>query len=155
MAASGKKSNAVVVSGRRAPLKRDDVKRVVSAVLDAVLSGEGRGGVEVSVLFTDDDEMRGLNKRYRKIDKATDVLSFEMDDLGGGEGGPVMLGDIVISVERARVQAASYGVAPAEETARLLVHGALHLLGYDHEKGGKEAARMKRKEAALLKSLGM
>ena len=141
-AGSERGANRVLVSGKRAPLGRGDVKAVVRAVLQS----EGVAAAEVSVLFTDDEEIRGLNKKYRKQDKATDVLSFEMDD-------EVMLGDIVISVDKVKAQALACGVTPAEETARLLVHGTLHLLGYDHDGGGKEATRMKRKEEEVLKGL--
>lgn len=96
--------------------------------------------------MTDDSGIRELNRRYRSIDKPTDVLSFPMDD-------PLLLGDVVVSVEMARAQARDYGVTCDDEVVRLLVHGTLHLLGYDHVRGGRQAARMKRKEEALLKGL--
>ena len=89
-----------------------------------------------------------LNREYRGKDRPTDVLSFPMDD-------PVLLGDVVISIERAAEQAERYGFSEDEELARLLVHGTLHLLGFDHKNGGRQAAKMKRKEEelwALLKA---
>jgi probable rRNA maturation factor len=100
----------------------------------------------VSILLTDDTGIKELNNLYRNIDRPTDVLSFPMKD-------PYMLGDIVISVERAREQAACYGVPFDEELARLIVHGTLHLLGYDHAKGGRQASKMKKKEEELLRGL--
>ncbi len=97
--------------------------------------------------MTGDGEVKELNRKYRNIDRPTDVLSFPMKD-------PYMLGDVVISVERAAQQAARYGVTVEGEVTRLLVHGTLHLLGYDHARGGRQAAKMKRKEEELLGGLG-
>ncbi|MBE9527989.1 MAG: rRNA maturation RNase YbeY [Proteobacteria bacterium] len=101
---------------------------------------------EVSVLLTGDAEIRKLNSTYRGKDRATDVLSFTQDD-------PVLLGDIVVSVERATAQSDLYSVTFNAEFARLLVHGLLHLLGYDHVNGGRQAAKMKRTEAELMSAL--
>lgn len=122
---------------------------------------------EVSVFLTGDEEIRELNSRFRGKDKATDVLSFPMTEAGvapdeeglaKGPGKaplllPILLGDIVISVETARSQAASYGVSTLEEVSRLLIHGALHLIGYEHVNGGRQAAKMKLKEDESLKRL--
>lgn len=106
----------------------------------------GYSDCELSVFLTGDDEIRELNRKYRKKDKATDVLSFPLDD-------PYMLGDVVISVERAAAQADTFGVTMDEEIARLLVHGILHLAGYDHVNGGHQARRMKEREAELMAAL--
>lgn len=103
----------------------------------------GCGKVELSLLLTDNDTIQELNSTYRGKDRPTDVLSFPMDD-------PVLMGDVVISLETAAAQAESYGVANDEELSRLLVHGTLHLLGYDHVNGGRQAAKMKRREAELM-----
>jgi len=94
---------------------------------------------EVSVTICDNGYIRGLNREYRKKDKATDVLSFPIYDFTVEEpeevcdGFPVMLGDIVISLERAAEQATEIGHSTVEEVAFLAVHSTLHLLGYDHE----------------------
>lgn len=96
--------------------------------------------------MTDDSGIKELNRLYRKIDRPTDVLSFPMKD-------PSMLGDIVVSVDRAEEQAARYGVPFYEELSRLLIHGALHLLGHDHVKGGRQAGEMKKREEELLTEL--
>ncbi len=115
-------------------------------MVEVVLEDSGSTEREVSVLLVDDPGIRELNSRWRNIDSPTDVLSFPMDD-------PRMLGDVVVSVERARAQAQEYGASLDEELARLLVHGTLHLLGYDHVNGGRQAAKMKRKEEELLAGL--
>jgi probable rRNA maturation factor len=96
--------------------------------------------------------IRALNKRWRRKDKATDVLSFpllEPADLRRARG-EVALGDIVISVEKAKEQAAEHGYALREELDLLLVHGLLHLLGFDHEISDSEARKMRRMETKLL-----
>ncbi|MFQ5737256.1 MAG: rRNA maturation RNase YbeY [Thermodesulfobacteriota bacterium] len=106
----------------------------------------GCSDCEVSVLLTGNARIRELNARYRKIDRPTDVLSFPMDD-------PYMLGDIVISLEKAASQASEFSVTLDEEMGRLVVHGVLHLLGYDHVNGGRQAAKMKRAEESLMGAL--
>lgn len=107
------------------------------------LKGLGYNDCEVSVLLTDDEGIRELNRKYRGKDKPTDVLSFPLND-------PYMLGDVVISVEMARSQALSYGVGEAEEMARLLTHGILHLIGYEHVNGGRQARKMTDRETELM-----
>lgn len=104
-------------------------------------------GRELSILFTGDKEIRELNARYRKKDKATDVLSFPLDD-------ETMLGDVVISVETAAKQAKSYRTTFRAEITRLLIHGVLHLLGHDHEGVSKaKAEKMRRLERSLAAQL--
>ncbi len=115
----------------------------IKKMSETVLKGLGFDRREVSVLLTNDAEIHELNLAYRKKDKPTDVLSFPMDD-------ELLLGDIVISIERAASQAVSFDVTLDEELGRLVVHGLLHLLGYDHVKGGRQAREMKEKEEALL-----
>lgn len=95
--------------------------------------------------------MRTLNRRYRGKDKPTDVLSFSLQEGEFAHIQPNILGDIVISVPTAARQAADAGHSFKKEIDRLLVHGLLHLIGYDHERGPREAARMRRKEQDLLK----
>jgi len=102
------------------------VKRLLKCVLD----GEKASG-ELSVVFVEDDEIAALNEAYRKRKGPTDVLSFpaEMSD-----GATPIIGDIVLSTETAIRQAKALGHTPKEEVAFLLIHGALHLLGYDHHR---------------------
>ncbi|NLI28512.1 MAG: rRNA maturation RNase YbeY [Nitrospiraceae bacterium] len=114
---------------------------------------------EIGVVFAGDRFMRGLNRAWRGKDTTTDVLSFPMEDdvracVDRPAGlPPVELGDIVISVPQAVRQAEAYGVTLSEEIARLLVHGTLHLLGYDHERGAAEARAMRRLESAILRKM--
>ena len=84
----------------------------------------------MTVVLVDDPYIRKLNHKYRHLDRATDVLSFGMDDDPGSEG--ETLGDVYVSVDRAREQAARHHVSLDDELHRLVVHGCLHLLGYDH-----------------------
>ncbi len=109
----------------------------------------------VSVILTDDREIRELNKRYRKKNRPTDVISFAYreDPFPSVVGAPETLGDVYISLERAAEQARHYGVAPAEELLRLLVHGILHLAGYDHERSVREETKMRNKEDEILARL--
>ncbi len=88
-------------------------------------------GVEVSILLVDDDAIRALNARYRGMDTATDVLSFSQETAVSHPGGVRLLGDIVVSVDTAARQAAAGGRSLDDEAAQLVIHGVLHLLGYD------------------------
>ncbi len=116
------------------------------SILKLAMTVMGVDGRELSLLLTDDDEIRTLNSRFRGKDRATDVLSFPMGD-------DVLLGDIAVSMERARAQADEAGETIEAELARLLVHGLLHLLGYDHVHGGRQAAKMREREEFLLAEL--
>jgi probable rRNA maturation factor len=97
--------------------------------------------------------MRSLNRTWRNKDRTTDVLSFPLREGRFLHIQPDMLGDIVISVPAAARQADEAGHSLTVELERLLVHGLVHLLGYDHEQGIREARGMKRKERQLLKKL--
>ena len=117
------------------------------------------GSAEISVIFVDNQRIRELNNQYRNKDSATDVLSFPMGVNGeydlDEDNGCKVLGDIVISMERAMEQAELYGHSLQREVAYLTVHSMLHLLGYDHETSGLEAVRMREKEEAVLLQLGL
>ncbi len=132
------------------------IRRSCHAVLEAE---RFEGPAEISVTFVDDAEIHRLNLQYRNKDQATDVLSFPLGQDGrydvNQETGAAMLGDIVISMERAVEQAALYGHTLQREVAFLTVHSMFHLLGYDHEGGGLEAVRMREKEEAALIQLGL
>jgi probable rRNA maturation factor len=108
----------------------------------------------LSLVICSDKEIRKLNKFYRYKDKATDVLSFsQIEGEARGSGGQI-LGDIVISSETLKRQAIEYGVTNYEELCRLLVHGVLHLCGYDHEKvSKKERLKMEALEDTIRASL--
>ncbi|MGC1453841.1 MAG: rRNA maturation RNase YbeY [Nitrospirota bacterium] len=121
--------------------------------LEKLLQGLGLPEAELSVLFIGDRAMRTLNHAWRNRDKTTDVLSFPLREGRFPHIQPDMLGDIVISVPVAVRQADEAGHSLTVELERLLVHGLLHLLGYDHEQGLREARHMERRERQLLKKL--
>lgn len=118
-----------------------------------MLESLGLPDAELSVSFVGDAFMRTLNRTYRGIDRPTDVLSFSMREGAFPRIQPDVLGDIVIAVPVAARQASAAGHDLHREIDLLLVHGLLHLLGYDHERGRREEAGMKRKERALLARL--
>ncbi len=118
----------------------------------ALATEDVASGTELSVLLTDDAAIRELNRAYRNTDAPTDVLSFaqmEGDAFVAPDGIGQHLGDVIISVETAQRQALEYGVTLQDEAGHLLVHGVLHLLGYDHEEAG-DAAVMRTHEDAIL-----
>lgn len=96
--------------------------------------------------------MQRLNYQYRGLDKTTDVLSFPLHETGLLRPGDA-LGDIVVSIPRTAAQAEAYGVSFQNELLRLLLHGLLHLVGYDHEKNAYQKQRMERKEKELINAL--
>ncbi|EZP61953.1 rRNA maturation RNase YbeY [Exiguobacterium sp. RIT341] len=111
---------------------------------------------ELSVNFVSNDEIQEINREWRGKDQATDVISFAMEELGEDEidfglleDEPVVLGDLIISVERCREQAAEYGNHFERELGFLAVHGFLHLLGYDHIEKADEEIMTKRQEEIL------
>ena len=127
---------------------------------NAVLEFEHfEGPAEISVTFVDNAKIAELNNQYRNKPMPTDVLSFPLGQDGvydiDQDTGAKMLGDIVISMEKAMEQAELYGHPLQREVAFLTVHSMLHLLGYDHENGGLEAVRMREKEEAVLIQLGL
>jgi probable rRNA maturation factor len=105
---------------------------------------------ELSVLFTDDDRITELNRQYLKRQGPTNVLAFPMGDVRMQEFESAMLGDVVISLDAA-MRDSRESLEPVEYTIdRLLIHGVLHLLGYDHEKSEADAIRMETKETILM-----
>jgi len=136
------------------------VRMLIRRCCHAVLELEKfEGSAEVSVSFVDNEQIHKLNKEYRDIDKPTDVLSFPLGENGKYDKNPdtdaFMLGDIVISVEKAIEQAEEYGHTLQREIGYLTVHSMLHLMGYDHVDGGVEAVRMREKEENVLTNLGL
>ncbi len=128
-------------------------KTVESAVARTLLHEGAEGGV--NVVLTDDEEIRGLNRGFRGIDSATDVLSFpanEGEALADIPDG--FLGDIAISCTRAYLQAAEYGHSAEREFAFLTVHGTLHILGYDHTTES-DADEMFALQNEILKDMGL
>jgi rRNA maturation RNase YbeY len=135
----------------------------------ALMTAAGLPDCELSLTLTSDASMRALNRDYRKKDRATDVLSFsQIEERDGAPPDPrharsalskvrnlegMPLGDVVISIDTALAQSREYGVAPAERLRTLLIHGFLHLLGYDHERSPAEARKMFARERELAAKL--
>lgn len=134
----GPTSPGARLTGVAAPLR--------AAVL-AALALEGRRAGEVAVVLADDAKLRELNRQWRNLDRATDVLSFGYDEGGDDE----VDGDIVVSLERVREQAKRFRVTPGRELARVVVHGALHLAGLDHQ-GAAERRRMRAREDRVVRA---
>ena len=136
------------------------VRMLIRRCCNAVLVNENfEGSAEISVRFVDDEIIHELNREYRHVDRSTDVLSFPLGENGvydiNHDTGAKILGDIVISMQHAVMQADLYGHSLQREIAFLTVHSMLHLLGYDHEAEGLERVRMREKEEAVLTQLGL
>ncbi len=130
--------------------KRKLRKEWIRERADLILVSLGVKNAELSVLITDDKEIRELNRRFRGKDKPTDVLSFP---IGEEVGGRLILGDVVLSLDTARRQARELGHSLEEEVERLLAHGIIHLLGYDHESGGEEEKKFRELEDRVYAEL--
>ena len=130
---------------------------VTKAVKAALLYEEFHQPAHISVTFTDNEGIRALNREYRDKDAATDVLSFPQYDFAAGEvPDPEFLcelGDIVISLERAKEQAKEIGHGYKREVAFLAVHSVLHLLGYDHERSEADDEEMCRRQREIISTV--
>jgi probable rRNA maturation factor len=126
----------------------------------ALLCGEAPNAAVVDITLTDDDEQRTLNRTWRGKDAPTNVLAFPLMSLGADldvpvpAGAPLLLGDVVLAFETVRREAAEQDKTLADHLRHLVVHGVLHLLGYDHENAA-EAAIMEAREIAILGELGV
>ena len=151
----------VVISNNQKAVKiPTGLRMLVRRCCNAVLRMEEfPGSTEISVTFVDNKQIHELNKLHRKIDAPTDVLSFPMGENGVYDIDPAtnakILGDIVISMEKAAEQAKRYGHSLQREVGYLTAHSMLHLLGYDHEKGGLEKVHMREKEEWIMSQLGL
>lgn len=149
----------------------DIYRQLIKSCIEEVLDYEKfNKASEISVVITDNEGIRKINREYRNIDKETDVLSFPMLEYEEGyykegkidvdfedinpETGNVVLGDIVISLEKAKSQAEEFGHSIQREIAFLTVHSMLHLLGYDHERD-EDRVIMREKEEEILNRLGL
>ena len=125
--------------------------RKIEQQIGTVLTSLDCNEHEISILFIGDQRIRDLNKQFRNIDRPTDVLSFPQIVAGELETpGTLILGDVAISLETARYQSEEHGLSFEEELTLLLIHGILHLLGYDHEISGQEEDRMRNKTRELF-----
>ena len=131
------------------PTKTPGLAAAIRELIRVTLAGEGRVPGTIDVRLTGDAELRALNRQWRGIDRATDVLSFAYDDRARR-----VSGDLVISLDRMRAQARRYRVTAGRELARLIVHGALHLAGHDHHRAGERRIMRGRERAALREGRG-
>ena len=136
------------------------LKMLIRRSVIAALDYEGYSNdCEVSVTLTDNEGIHALNKQYRSIDAPTDVLSFPLVEYENTDEPPVdeatMLGDIVISLERAEEQAEEFGHSFEREVSFLTVHSMLHLLGYDHVNSEEEEEEMRSRQRDIMKNLGL
>lgn len=136
------------------------MRMLVRRCCNAVLRMEKfEGPAEISVIFVDNEQIHKLNLQYRNKDAATDVLSFPMGENGvydiNHSTGAKILGDIVISMEKAMEQSKRYGHSFEREVGYLTAHSMLHLLGYDHVQGGIQKVRMREKEEQVMTELGL
>lgn len=155
--------NKIYFSDNHKSAKADlKLKNLVKRAVNAALKSEEFGyDAEISVTFTDNENIRQLNKEHRGVDSATDVLSFplfeaedfytELSELEEA----IPLGDIVLSMERAEEQAKEYGHSLEREVAFLCVHSVLHLLGYDHEVSEEDEMVMFEKQEKILSDMGI
>lgn len=151
----------VIISNRQKQVKiPTGLRMLIRRCCHAVLQLEQfPDPAEISVTFVDNEQIHEMNLQYRGKDSPTDVLSFPMGDNGvydeNHETGAKILGDIVISMPKAVEQAQTYGHSLSREVGFLTAHSMLHLLGYDHEKGGLDRVRMREKEERVMQSLGL
>jgi len=143
--------NHVWVANRQRKVAVD--RKRIKQVAEFVLHGLGMKGMELSVVLVSDRRIQELNRTYLGRSRPTDVLAFSQTEGEGGGLHPGFLGDVVISVETAAREAKERGRGLQEELDLLLVHGILHLAGYEHTETKQEAARMFRKQRALLKKI--
>lgn len=152
----------VYVSRERKALGHNNSSALIKKAVRLALDAEGVDvPCEISVMLTDDEGIRSVNSEFRGIDRATDVLSFPLNELTPGEFDPdgcerdmdtgaVMLGDMMISVPRCAAQGEEFGHGYEREIMYLTVHSVLHLLGYDHVDEGKMKRQMRAREKEIM-----
>ncbi|MBP3706724.1 MAG: rRNA maturation RNase YbeY [Clostridia bacterium] len=151
----------VLITNRQRKIKLPPgTRKLVEKTCTTTLNYENfKDNAEVEVTFVTDEQIRELNRNFRNIDSATDVLSFPLGENGVYDKNPLndnlMLGDVIISIEHALAQSELYGHSIEREIAFLTVHSMLHLLGYDHIDEGIEKKIMREKEEKILLSMGL
>jgi rRNA maturation RNase YbeY len=152
----------VTVALRVACARARGYARTLRADADRLLSALGLRRTELSVMMVDDPTIQGLNREFRGTDSPTDVLSFsQIEEIGANSSKldqlvdvpGTILGDVVISIDTALRQASQYRVTPAVRLRTLLIHGTLHLIGYDHERSRVDARQMFARERELLQAV--
>ncbi|MCK5695908.1 MAG: rRNA maturation RNase YbeY [Desulfobacula sp.] len=125
----------------------DTIRKKTKQILNAL----GCDAHEISIVMTDNDQIQQLNKTYRKKNKPTNVLAFPMQEGQFADITPGLLGDVVISCETAQQEADEANITLLERISQLLIHGILHLMGFDHETSQKDAQKMENKGLELLR----
>lgn len=156
-------SNIVYIENEQSVVEiTQETEALLKKAIETALMHQNFGkDAEISVTLTDNAGIHQLNKEYRNIDRATDVLSFPMldgeEDCGDMDldTGALMLGDIVLSMEKALEQASEFGHSLEREIAFLCVHSVLHLLGYDHERSSDEDQQMQQWQEEILGKMGL
>ncbi len=128
-------------------MSKDRINRKIRQILNAL----GYSHHELSVLITGNREIKELNQKYRGLDQPTNVLAFPMQEGEFTSISSSLLGDIAISAEKAAEEAKEAGITVDERMSQLLIHGILHLIGYDHETGEEGADKMERKSLELIR----
>ena len=129
----------------RRPIDLAKIRKTAQAILNDLDCPEG----ELSILFVDDQRIHELNREYRRRDHPTNVLSFSMREGDFADVSPQLLGDVVISVDTAIAEAQQAGISPGERLTWLLIHGILHLFGFDHAKSQPDADEMETRTREL------
>jgi probable rRNA maturation factor len=157
----------VFITRSRPGLGSNQAARRIKRAVCAALEAQGVSmPCEVNVLLTDDDGIHAINREFRGVDAPTDVLSFPMNELTPGEFDPagcernpetgkILLGDMALSLERARAQGEEFGHGESREISYLTVHSVLHLLGYDHMDEGEQKKQMRAREKVICAALGL
>ncbi len=126
---------------------------MVRQKIKQILSALDYDFTEISVVITDNSQIQQLNKTYREVDRPTNVLAFPMQEGQFGDITPGLLGDIVISCETAQKEANNANITLMERISQLLIHGILHLIGFDHETSDIDARKMKNKSLEILRHI--
>ncbi len=126
---------------------------MVRQKIKQILSALDYNSTEISVVITDNSQIQQLNKIYRNVDKPTNVLAFPMQEGQFGDITPGLLGDLVISCEIAQKEADNANITLMERISQLLIHGILHLIGFDHETSDIDARNMEDKSLAILRQI--
>ena len=153
------KRTVLIKNNQKKVVTTPTLRRLIKAAVCAALDFEDfTADCEVSVTLTDNERIHRLNREYRQVDRPTDVLSFPLCDWEEEDGqafGPMALGDIVLSLEKAKEQAEAYGHSYEREVAFLTVHSMLHLLGYDHETSEEDEKEMFARQNAIMDRMGL
>ncbi len=139
---------SIISEGIKLPLAKNEIKRLTVKILSLLKEKNSN----VDLVFVNDKDMRALNLKYRKIDRPTDCLAFPMREGKDSQLNPQLLGDVVISVDAAKRNAKSFGTDIKDETTLYIIHGILHLLGFN-DTDRKQRTRMRNLEENILRRL--